>query len=250
MRSSVSPRASGRRDPAAGRRLIRVVLALRARLDREGLAALLGAYTGFRVVGRAGTHGRALELCARLRPGVVILDPLIGWPGGSIGVAEVLAVAPRARILVLAPHLSDRCAILNPPCAPVRDGAEEPAEPANCLGRALREGAHGVLRRDCGSKELALVVRTLARGGRWIGSDVSFRDSEGAPLSDRERHVARLVGQGFSNKNIAEALGISELTVKKHLTKVLRKLGLENRLQLGLFVARHSTRFSDLAPVP
>jgi DNA-binding NarL/FixJ family response regulator len=66
---------------------------------------------------------------------------------------------------------------------------------------------------------------------------------DGLPLSTRERRVAILIGQGASNKEIAESLGISELTVKKHVTNILRKLELHDRLQLGLCVARRPELF-------
>jgi two-component system NarL family response regulator len=227
-----------------------VALAIGARLDRECLATSLAAHPDLRVVGRVGTREQAVALCARRRPRVLILDPLLGCPWGSMGVSDLLAASPRTRILVLAPHAADRCAMLNPRREPLAGGTRALDEPLECASQALREGAHGVLRRDCGVGELARAVRALAVGDRWIGSDVSLRKPDGVSLSPRELQVARLVGQGCSNKDIAAALRISGLTVKKHVTQILRKLGLEDRLQLGLCVARHSSWFADPAPIP
>jgi DNA-binding NarL/FixJ family response regulator len=208
------------------------------------MAALLRGGPGLNVVGEAGSEAEALALCARLHPAVVLLDTALLWPAGSARVADFALVSRETRLLALAPHDAAWCTILNPPAAEVlpfatRNGA------CDCLRIALQEGVHGVLRRSCGRRELLQAIEALSRGRLWIGSEVTLAVPARSPLSDRERAVALQLGRGASNKEIARALGISEQTVKKHVSHILRKLDLQDRLQVGLCVARHPALFAE-----
>jgi DNA-binding NarL/FixJ family response regulator len=112
-----------------------------------------------------------------------------------------------------------------------------------CLAAALAHGAHGALHRDSRPEEFFEAIRAVAWGERWVGSGIPLRQAPELPLSTRERMVSLLVGGGNSNKEIAVALRISEATVKKHIGHVLKKLGLHDRLQLGICVIRYMPSF-------
>jgi len=223
---------------------ISVLLVLRAKLDREGLAHLLQTGHDIQIVGEAANGAQALPLTMHLRPDVVIVDTTCLWPADSVRVADLLQRSPRTRVLALAAHDAAWCIVLNPPSsagARAREGCNGSFE---CLCTAMQEGAHGALSRSSGSSELLQAVRALARGRFWLDSAVSLRVPIEIPLSDRERAVAWLVGQGCSNDDIARSLLISRLTVKKHVTHILQKTNLQDRLQLGLHVARHPSSFA------
>jgi DNA-binding NarL/FixJ family response regulator len=115
---------------------------------------------------------------------------------------------------------------------------------ASCLPKALAYGALGALDGDSDAETLYAAVRAVARGERWGANEEALRVNEkGHSLSPQELKVARQVGQGSSNKEIATRLEISDLTVKKHLSSIFQKLELHDRLQLGLRVARNPAAF-------
>jgi DNA-binding NarL/FixJ family response regulator len=229
---------------------VTIALAVRARLDRESLAALLRSGSGVRLIGEAASAEATTRLCALKRPAVAIVDTTFLWPLGPCRIAELQEASPRTRILALPPHDTPWCAVLNPTSRIDHWDLDAGSEPPGCLRLAVREGAHGVLRRSCSAGELIRAIRALARGRLWVGSGISLRDPREPRLSDRERAVARLVGEGRSNKEIAGTLLISELTVKKHVSHILGKLGMHDRLQLGLSVTRHPSRFSTTPDPP
>jgi DNA-binding NarL/FixJ family response regulator len=236
----------GPRRPASaaphGDTPIRIVLAIQARLDREALAALLRTQPGFIVVGGAGTSEDVSQLCTRERPDVLLLSALIPWPHGASVYPLLGLCSPRTQVLVIAPHTADRCTELNPLPREERGWL---AADLLCATSALARGARGALQRDVEPEELFQAIRAVARGERWVGSGVSPPTPPASPLSTRERVVSLRVGRGDSNKEIATALRISEGTVKKHIGHALHKLGLHDRLQLGLCVARHRESFED-----
>ena len=115
----------------------------------------------------------------------------------------------------------------------------------DCLQLAVSEGALGALRRDAEPEELFQAVRAVAQGNAWFEPRTAAAISRSAPpnealaLSARELEVAGLISDGRSNKEIGKALGISEPTVKKHVGHILAKLGLQDRLQIGIYIVRN-----------
>lgn len=229
------------------RQPIRVAVSLEGRLEGAALAALLASQEDFCVLGPVRTGDETAALCARHRPHVLVLGALGDWPRPLAAATVIRLVSPGTRVLAYAPHTRDRCAHLNPRAAA---GAAGPrAAVAACLARALQGGAQGALDGDAEPQALFRAVRALARGERWDAP----HDAPPAPghtpsLSPQELRVARLVGQGASNKEIASALAISDLTVKKHVGNIFHKLALHDRLQLGLRVARDPSAFEDDGP--
>jgi two-component system nitrate/nitrite response regulator NarL len=223
---------------------IRILVAMQACLDREAIAALLRSQDDFRVLGTAGSGRETITLCARLHPRVLLLGALVPWPGNVSAIAAVRLCSPETQVVAIAPHAADRCADLNPNGL-AADCCALPIPNGSCLLTALAHGARGALHRDVTPDELFQAVRIVAKGGQWIEAGVEAHSSRVNPLSRRERAVAIMVGGGSSNKDIARTLGITEATAKKHIGNTLRKLGLNDRLQLGLCVARHPLAFDD-----
>jgi DNA-binding NarL/FixJ family response regulator len=142
--------------------------------------------------------------------------------------------------------------VLNPPRAgqvSPRENGVDCAYGTDCLQLAVFEGATGTIRRSADPEDLFRAVRTVASGKAWYESGTAAsimrhalarRGDEGQPpLSQREMEVAGLISDGRSNKEISQALEISEPTVKKHVGHILTKLKLQDRLQIGLYIARN-----------
>ncbi|MFJ8106006.1 response regulator transcription factor [Streptomyces sp. NPDC096132] len=183
---------------------------------RAGLRALLEGEPDLEVAAEAGSGEEAVRLAARLVPDVVLMDLRFGGGGGS-GIDGIEAVR--------------------------RLAAEAPGIPAVMLTsysgradvvRALEAGARGYVLKAGPPEELFRAVRGAAAGALGLASEVvgELVGRSPAPereLSGREVEVVRLLAEGLSNRAIAEALFLSEATVKTHLVRVYRKLGADNR---------------------
>lgn len=202
---------------------VRVVLADDEELVLDGLTAVLESDPRIRAVGRATDGSTVLGLVAELRPDVALLD--VRMPG-----LEDLGVLRRLR-----PEPPPYCALLTT------------FDLDEYVDIALEAGAHGFLLKDSPPDALVRAVLDLAAGGAVIDPRIAVRllprlrslpvDDPAAELSERERDVLGLLGEGASNAAIGRALSISESTVKGHVTRVLVKLGVRNRVQAAL-VAR------------
>ena len=201
---------------------ITVVLADDQRLVRDGLCAILDAEPDIDVVAEAGDGREAVDLVLRHRPAVVLLDIRMPSLDGIQASREVLALDPSARVLILTTFDTDEY-----------------------VYGALRAGASGFLLKDAPADQLVAAVRIVARGDALIDPAITRRlisrfaaaePSNRAPagldeLTPRERDVLRLVARGFSNAEIAADLVIEENTVKTHVSRILAKLGLRDRVQ-------------------
>lgn len=176
------------------------------------------------VVGEARSAEEALEMAPRLRPDLVLLD--IDLPGMT-GIEAVRELAPRlpdARIVMLTVS-TDRRDLLDA----VRHGAAGYLT-KDLSGEALLRAVRGIRRGDLPMSRVhaAVVVDHLARTGR---SRLSDADEVGGLLSAREQEVLRLLAEGMTDREIANALAISPRTVESHVSSVLRKLGVRNRAE-------------------
>lgn len=210
---------------------------------------MLQAQTDFDVVGEASDAVEAGRLSHELEPSVTILALQLPAPDGKTALSYIRSHAPSVPILAVAERGRRECMVLNPPRL---GGTEEPHERCatgtDCLELAVSQGATGTIRRDSDPEELYRAVRTVASGKAYYeagtaaaimrhalgGSERAYRN-----LSARETEVAQLIANGRSNKEIAQALGITDTTVKKHVGQILAKLKLQDRLQVGLYVARN-----------
>jgi DNA-binding NarL/FixJ family response regulator len=190
---------------------------------RTGLATLLGATEDLRVVAQAGDGEAAVSEASRTLPDVVLMDLSMPGVDGVEATRRILADQPEVKIVVLT-SFSDR----------------------GRVNDAIAAGAVGYLLKDCEPGDLLAAVRSAAAGhvpldprvaGALLPDASSGRPEEA--MSPRELEVLRLVAQGLANKQIGRRLGISERTVKAHLGRVFRQLGVADRTSAALWAHDH-----------
>ena len=202
---------------------VRVVLVDDEAMVRVGLRMVLTAETDIEVVGEAADGGAAVEVVEATEPDVVLMDVRMPDVDGIEGARRVLARCPGVKVVVLTTFDEDEY-----------------------VEAALRAGVSGFLLKVAPPERLIDAVRTVAAGGGLLDPGVTRRVIESfaaAPplrtrraetleaLTERERDVLRLIGRGLSNSEIAAELYLGETTVKTHVSNVLAKLGLRDRVQ-------------------
>jgi len=203
--------------------MIRVLLADDHAVVRSGLTQLLDTVDDMEVVGAAADGAEAVSLALAQRPDVTLMDLSMPVMDGIEAIGRVRAENPEARIVVLT-SFSDRERILD----------------------ALDAGAVGYLLKDAEPEELIRGVRAAAAGEAPLApkaaSAVLTARTEQRPaaeLTPREREVLSALASGKANKQIARELGISEKTVKAHLTRVFEAIGVSDRTAAALWAQRH-----------
>jgi DNA-binding NarL/FixJ family response regulator len=208
---------------------IRILIVDDQALFREGLSTLLGLSKSIEVLGEAANGQEALEKARLLKPDVILMDLRMPVMDGVQATQRILAQNPSARILVLTTFEED----------------EE-------VFAAVRAGAAGYILKASPSEKLIEAISTVAKGGSALHPSVAAKvmqelsrlstreekrsspQSLSIPLSSRELDVLKALTDGFSNKEIASKLNISEGTVKNHMTQILSKLGVLDRTQAAL----------------
>lgn len=189
--------------------MIRVVIAEDQAMVLGALSALLEIESDIEVVARARNGDEALDLVRRHRPDVLLTD--IEMPGRT-----GLEVA----------------AVLRQEALPTRTVILTTFARAGYLRRALEAGASGYLLKDSPAEQLANAIRRVHAGGRAVDPELAAEAwGEPDPLTDRERQVLRRAGEGQATGEIAEALHLSEGTVRNYLSEAISKLGAQNRVE-------------------
>ena len=208
--------------------MLRVAIAEDHAILRDGLRALLAKEGDIDLCGEAADGHGAVEMAARERPDVLVLD--IGLPGlnGVDALRRIRAATPRTAVVVLSMHASP-----------------------SIVRAALRAGASGYVVKGRGVADLLAAVRAAASGDAFFSPEVAriVRDeSLRAPAHDadpfealtpREREVLALVARGRTSKEIAAALGLSAKTVEGHRERLREKLGLRTTADLVRFAIEH-----------
>ncbi|BCJ44731.1 DNA-binding response regulator [Actinoplanes ianthinogenes] len=212
---------------------IRVVVADDQTAVRDGLALMLSLLDDVEVVGEAADGDQAVELAGRERPDVVLMDLRMPRRDGVEATALIKARFPETRVVVLTTFADDE----------------------HILG-ALRAGAVGYLTKDAGRVQIAQAVRAAAIGQAVLDPQVQQRllaaAAGGAPvpaavperelpdgLTAREAEVLRLIAAGLSNKEIAQRLYVTEVTVKSHINRLFAKAGVRDRAQAVRYAYQH-----------
>ncbi len=190
---------------------VRIVIIDDHEIVREGLAGLLALEPDFAVVASLGDGRAAVAECARLRPDLVLLDLRMPGMDGLEVLAALRARVPDCAVVMLSSHDGD-----------------------DAIFRALQAGAAGYLLKKSRRAELAAAIRHAAAGTLRPSGEVAQRLAERAtttPLTPREIEVLVQVARGARNRQVAEALGISEETVKKYMNAILIKLDSKDRTE-------------------
>jgi NarL family two-component system response regulator LiaR len=194
---------------------------------RQGLCALLETQNDISLVGQAASGDEAIRLCAEHAPDVVLMDLVMPGLNGVEATRQIKQLSPRTQVIVLTSYHDDEHIV-----------------------PAIRAGALSYLLKDLSPHELLTAVRKAAIGETTIHPGVAAKIMQalhrtGAPqenpvagLSKREIEVLRLIAEGLSNAAIAEALFISEKTVKSHVGNILSKLHLSDRTQAAVYAWR------------
>ncbi len=211
----------------AGR--IRIVTADDHPIFRDGLRRLLESEPGFEVVGEAGTGMEALRLTTHLKPDVLLVDLALGDMSGLDVIRGLSESGSDAKSILLTAS-ADRAQMVE----------------------ALTLGARGIVLKESATELLYKSIRCVQNGEYWLGrdrfSDVlaalrrSAAPGEALPastLTRRELQVVAAIVAGASNRDISAQLGMSEQTVKNHLSSIFDKVGVSNRLELALYAIHH-----------
>ncbi|TYP87934.1 response regulator [Blastococcus xanthinilyticus] len=194
---------------------VRVFLVDDHEVVRRGVAEVLEDDPGLTVVGEAGTVAEARARVPAVRPDVVVLDMRLPDGNGAALCRELRAAIPGLRCIVLTSYADDEA----------RDAA-------------FRAGAAGFLLKQVRGSALVQAVRSVAAGGTVPAEATQLhprpRTDRLAALTAQERIVLRLIGEGLTNRQIGERMGLAEKTVKNYTSHVLAKLGLERRTQAAI----------------
>jgi DNA-binding NarL/FixJ family response regulator len=212
--------------------IITVVVADDQTAVREGLATLLGLHDDIDVVGEAADGDEAVALVAAHAPDVVLMDLHMPRCDGVAATTRITAAHPATRVVVLTTYADDEHILA-----------------------ALRAGALGYLTKDAGRVQIAQAVRAAAAGQSVLDATVQQRlvaaasspapptPAPGGPLPDgltaREAEVLGLIATGLSNREIAERLFVTEVTVKSHVNRLFAKIGARDRAQAVRYAYEH-----------
>jgi NarL family two-component system response regulator LiaR len=204
--------------------LIRLLIVDDHKMVRDGLKIFLSTDPQIEVVGEAADGKRAADLAKELKPDVILMDLIMPDTDGVEGTRLCLQVCPEAKVVVLTSLPDDEKVI-----------------------PAMRAGALSYILKDISAEDLIKVIYQANEGqgvlypiaGERLRKEMSFPSCQKESLIDkispRELEVLRLIGQGFSNRQIAQKLFIGERTVKTHVGHLLEKLGLADRTNLAIY---------------
>lgn len=217
---------------------MRILIVDDQRLMREGLATILGLEPGIEVVGTAADGREAYAKVIEFQPDVVLMDIRMPGMDGVEASALILKHFYETKILILTTF-----------------------DDADLIMQALETGVHGYLLKEMPAEAIVSAVQTVYSGGtvlqpeittlllnelkkpeanqRTLSSVLHKEHEQLGILTEREKEILTLLGQGLNNKEMADLLFISEGTVKNHVSSLIAKLGLRDRTQAAIFAVRH-----------
>jgi NarL family two-component system response regulator LiaR len=217
--SDTRPEAVSRVHTASSPGTVRVLIANHQPIVRLGLRTLLGSEADLEVIGETDDGSEALEMARRLRPDVVLIDASIPTVSGVVVVRMIREELRNTQVIVMTGLDEDAAAI-----------------------EAIRAGAVAYLPKDSRTEDLLRSIRGAGAGQVALPAQAAARlvrlVGRHELLSHRETEVLCLVARGLANKHVARELGITQSTVKSHVSGILTKLGLPSRTQVALYAAR------------
>lgn len=229
--------------PESGKKAVRVLVVDDQQLMRDGIASLLSLQEGIEVAGTAANGQLAIEQALHVQPDVILMDVRMPVMDGVAATIQLRRQLPQSKIVMLTTFDDDTYVL-----------------------EALRAGASGYLLKDIPARDLAQAVHAVYRGiyqldpavaqrvvaslGSAPGSQSTLAQQSHMPtrnaadaggsarfgdMTEREIEVLRLISHGATNREIAEALVISEGTVKNHISSILSRLGLRDRTQAAIY---------------
>ncbi|MFN8654887.1 MAG: response regulator transcription factor [Candidatus Obscuribacterales bacterium] len=212
--------------------MIRLLLVDDQALVRQGLATLLALEEDFEIVGQASQGTEAVQLAESLKPDVILMDIRMPQTDGVSATKQIVGKMPQTKVLVLTTFDDDEYIV-----------------------QAMQAGASGYLLKDLPSEQLASAVRAVHQGYTQLGPTITTKiisrlnsggqqpEPSKASLAElftgRELEVLQLLGQGKSNKEIAQKLFITEGTVKNHITRILSQLNVRSRTEAALWAQQN-----------
>ncbi|MEW6049018.1 MAG: response regulator transcription factor [Bacillota bacterium] len=227
---------SGRSTEGGGRPPVRILIADDHEVVRIGLRSLLERFPDFVVVGEAASGVGAVELVDRVLPDVVIMDIRMPEMNGVDACRRIKEKHPEVKVIMLTSYPDDEAVF-----------------------GAVMAGASGYVLKQVGSTELVDAIHTVARGESLLDPSVTGKLLERVrmltsedqqpheKLNVQERRILALIAEGKTNREIAEALYLSEKTVRNYVSMILSKLGLANRAEAAAYAVRQKM-VRDLKP--
>ncbi len=214
-------------QPVTTRPPIRILICDDHEVVREGLRTLLAGRAEMRVVAEAGTAADAIEAAARETPDVVIMDVRLPDGSGVEACRSIREILPATKVIMLTTYPDDEA-----------------------LYASIVAGASGYLLKQTRARALVEAIDAVSKGRALLDPEVTARvldrvrrgradeDPALASLTDQERRVLEQLATGKTNREIGEALFLSEKTIKNYVSRILEKLGLHRRAEAAAFAAR------------
>ena len=211
--------------------MTRILLCDDHALFRQGLKSILETEENFRIIGEAATGREAVRYALQTRPDVILMDIQMPDLDGVAATKAILAEQPETKVIILTMYRQD-----------------------TYVFEAIKVGARGYLLKDADADDLISAIKRVADGETLLNAEMAAsilgefkKVKEAVPdnldhrlsdLTEREVDILRLLAQGASNLQIAEALSVSEKTVRNRLSEIFSKLRLNNRTQAALYALR------------
>ncbi|CAN5753960.1 response regulator transcription factor [soil metagenome] len=211
--------------------MTRILLCEDHALFRQGLKSILETEEAFRIIGEAATGREAVRYALQTRPDVILMDIQMPDLDGVAATKAILAEQPETKVIILTMYRQD-----------------------TYVFEAIKVGARGYLPKDADANDLIDAIYRVAKGETLLNAEMAAsilsefkKVKEAVPehpehclseLTEREADILRLLAQGASNMQIADALNVSEKTVRNRLSEIFSKLRLNNRTQAALYALR------------
>jgi two-component system, NarL family, response regulator DevR len=209
--------------------VIRIAIVDDHQVVREGLRAMLQDEPDFQIVGERSTADDITEFVAETRPDVVLLDARLPGTSGPAACRLIVRTHPEVKVIILTVYSDDAL-----------------------VEESIKAGARGYIIKDIERFELKQAIRAVCRGEAVLSPEIAGKllervrtqldSTKTAParpaLSEKQAEILRLISEGFSNREIAGRIHLSENTVKSHLQEIFSKLGVRNRVEAAVTAAR------------